>query len=330
MNAVSKHTNVLCLCLLLAVLAFGPAVYAGEPLKVFILAGQSNMEGHGEMIGTTAGHLETLVANNPATYGHLKDGGDWAVRNDVWIHYNRLNASGGDAGLAKGGLSAGYGRSNTTIGPELQFGNVMGDFYDAPVFILKFASGGKSLSVDFRPPSSGWNITPAINGDKGFYYQKMMNVIIDFKADPGSFCGGFNAADGYEVVGFGWHQGWNDLGEAKSAEYEANMVNFIRDVRSGLGLPNLLFSISTTGMAEGAVYTQLENAQLAMADFSTYPLFEGSVAVDDTTSYLREESESPSDQNYHWYRNAESYFLVGTGMGNGMVDLLELKKYLRS
>ena len=322
MKAMSKYTNVLCLCLLLAVLAFGGAVYAGEPLKVFILAGQSNMEGHGEMIGTTPGHLETLVANNPATYGHLKDGGNWAVRDDAWVWYQRMNADGSNAGLVKGGLSAGYGRSDTEIGPELQFGNVMGDFYDAPVFILKVASGGKSLGYDFLSPSSGWDDTPTANGDRGYYYQMILNVVDDFKANPSSFCSGYNAADGYEIVGFGWHQGWNDLDAAMSARYESNMVNFIIDVRSDLGLPNLPFSISTTGMAGGDDYTVLELAQLAMADFSKYPLFEGIVAVDDTTSYQRAQSESPSNQSYHWYRNAESYFLIGTGMGEGMIDLL--------
>ena len=79
----------------------------GSPLKIFILAGLSNMEGHGEMdpVGTQ-GTLEYIAANDPATYGHLKDGGSWAVRSDVWISYLR----GGSTQLC-GGLTAGYGAS---------------------------------------------------------------------------------------------------------------------------------------------------------------------------------------------------------------------------
>ena len=323
MKAVSKHTNILCLCVLPAVLALCGTVYSGERLKVFILAGQSNMEGHGEMYGTTPGHLEILVANDPVTYGHLKDGDDWSVRDDVWIWYQRLTDTGGNAGLVKGGLSAGYGRYDHTIGPELQFGNVMGDFYDASVLIIKVACGGKSLGNDFLPPSSGWDETPTSNGDRGYYYQMILNVVDDFKANPSSFCSGYNAGDGYEIVGFGWHQGWNDrVTAAFAAAYEVNMENFIKDIRSDLGLPNLPFSISTTGMDGGIPDSEVEFAQLEMADFITYPAFEGNVAADDTRPYWRDVSVSPLDQSYHWNRNAETYCLIGTGMGEGMTDIL--------
>lgn len=325
MTAVSKHINVLCLCVLPAVLAFGPTVYGGQPLKVFILAGQSNMEGHGEMSPiTTQGTLEYIVANDPATYGHLKNRQGWIVRDDVYIWYGRMNASGGNAGVVQGGLSAGYGRYDHTIGPELQFGNVMGDFYDAGVFILKFASGGKSLGVDFRPPSSGWPKTPAFTGDKGYYYQKMIDTVNDFKADPQSYYPAYIPADGYEIAGFGWHQGWNDrVNEVFSAEYEVNMANFIRDVRAELGLPNLPFSISTTGMSGGSPDTEVEFAQLAMENFTVYPAFELNVAADDTRPYWRDPSVSPSQtQSYHWNRNAETYYLIGKGMAGGMIDIL--------
>ena len=33
-------------------------------------------------------------------------------------------------------------------------------------------------------------------------------------------------------------------------------------------------------------------------------------------------SVSPFDQGYHWNHNARSYFRVGLGLGNEMVDLL--------
>jgi len=199
----------------------------------------------------------------------------------------------------------------------------MGDFYDAPVFILKFACGGKSLGGDFLPPSSGWDTTPTANGDRGYYYQEMMNVINAFKADPLSFCSGYNAADGYEVVGIGWHQGWNDrVTPAFAAAYEANMENFIKDVRAELGLPNLPFSISTTGMGGGTPDSAVEFAQLAMEDYDKYPEFTGNTAVDDTRPHWRDVSVSPSDQSYHWNRNAETYCLIGQGMGEGMIDIL--------
>ncbi len=71
-----------------------PATGADKPVKVFILAGQSNIEGHGFIKADPKrngglGSLESL-AKNPAMadkFKHLlgKNGG-WAVRDDVWIH----------------------------------------------------------------------------------------------------------------------------------------------------------------------------------------------------------------------------------------------------
>lgn len=310
----------------LAVLALCGTAYPGEPLKVFILAGQSNMEGHGKSYITateTVGTLEYMAINDPDNYGHIMDGGDFVVRDDVWCHYLRL-----DGTLESGNLTVGFGVKNNVpadvrIGPEYQFGFVLGDLYNAPVLIIKCAWGGRSLGNDFRPPSSGWPKTPEAYGDAGYYYQQIIDRVNDFKANPASYCVAYDPADGYEIVGFGWHQGWNDRVDSTfSAEYEVNMKNFIRDIRFDLGIPNLPFSISTTGMAPPPAYTEVELAQLEMENFTKYPDFEGSVAVDDTRPYWRDASESPSSFGFHWNHNGESYYLVGKGMGQGMVDLL--------
>ena len=71
---------------------------AAAPVRVFILVGQSNMEGKGSLK-----HLEELIADKATakTYGHLKTGGDWTKRDDVFIKYND------DRGQGK--LSVGYG-----------------------------------------------------------------------------------------------------------------------------------------------------------------------------------------------------------------------------
>ena len=54
------------------------------PVQVYILAGQSNMEGKGSVV-TVEKQL-----NDPERrdrFAHLKDGDSWAQRDDVWIHY---------------------------------------------------------------------------------------------------------------------------------------------------------------------------------------------------------------------------------------------------
>ena len=99
------------LCVILAGLIHLQIVQANQagkgPVKVFILSGQSNMEGQGKIkIDTNRnegrGSLEYLV-KYPATtkrYKHLTtDNGHWVVRVVVWIWYRGR----------MGGLTVGYG-----------------------------------------------------------------------------------------------------------------------------------------------------------------------------------------------------------------------------
>jgi len=202
----------------------------------------------------------------------------------------------------------------------MQFGHVVGDYHSDQVLLLKIAWGGKSLAVDFRPPSSGGTVGP--------YYTEMMSIINAFKANPKSYYPAYNnSEDDYEIAGFGWHQGWNDrINVAFNAEYESNMKNFINNVRADLGIPKVPFVIATTGMKgwdeTSSKALSLMEAQLAMADASKYPEFEGNVAVVETRGFWRTVAESPANQSYHWNRNAETYFLIGNGMAEEMLDLL--------
>ena len=169
MERKSQYMNIAGICTVLVAIAiaiaFPTEVLSQQPVKVFILAGQSNMEGQGEMTSGAQGNLTYLVQNDTeGTFGHLVDaGGDWVVRDDVWIWYKR-----GGSTVVEGGLSAGYGVNDHCIGPELQFGHVMGDSFDSQVLLIKTAWGGKSLAVDFRPPSSGYDTPPVAEGVKGY------------------------------------------------------------------------------------------------------------------------------------------------------------------
>src|SRR5438132_13061644 len=111
-------------------------------IKVFVLAGQSNMEGKAKL------SLLEYQIKQPATrsrFAHFQKDGQWITRDDVWIKF--LDR--------KGPLTVGYG-SPYCIGPELQFGWTVGDHYDEPVLLIKIAWGGRSLWQDFRPPSAGF------------------------------------------------------------------------------------------------------------------------------------------------------------------------------
>jgi Carbohydrate esterase, sialic acid-specific acetylesterase len=297
------------------VLLFGTSASADPPRKpvpVFILAGQSNMQGQGVIKADLKrnggkGSLEYLVKNaaSGARFKHLIDkDGKWVARKDVWIWYLGK----------KGPLTVGYGGKGTMIGPELGFGQVVGDALDEQVLLIKVAWGGKSLARDFRPPSSGGAVGP--------YYKKIIQhtreVLGNLKTEFPDYQG-----QGYVIAGIGWHQGWNDrVNQGFNDEYEKNLANFIRDIRKDLGVKNLPFVIAETGMSgNGEKHPRALSLMRAQAAVASYPEFKGNVAFVGTKDFWRPREVSPSGQAYHWNSNAETYYLIGAAMGKSMMGL---------
>ena len=126
---------------------------------------------------------------------------------------------------------------------------------------------------------------------------------------------------GYEIAGFFWHQGWNDgCSKEFSREYEANMTNFITDMRKDLGNQDLPFVIATSGMGgpdakgvAGFLAKGIEPKQVAAA-----AKFKRCVAVP-TRHFQR---HKPGRQKSHWHNSAESYCLVGDAAGKAMIGIL--------
>ncbi len=316
---------------LLCLLLLGSSLLcpAAPPVKVFILAGQSNMEGQGFIAADPKrnggkGSLEFLAkdaATAPKFAQLLDPARKWRVRDDVFISYL----------TRKGRLTVGFGANDKLIGPELGIGWVTGDALKEPVLLIKCAWGGKSLAVDFRPPSAGK--PPYSLGEKndaavaqdpaivGKYYRETLALtraaLLQVKElVPGS--------DGrYEIVGFGWHQGWNDrINDKFNAEYESNMAHFIRDMRRELALPKLPFVIAETGMSgPGETHPRALSLMKAQAAVAELPEFKGNVAFVGTRAFWREKEVSPSSQGYHWNTNAETYWLIGEAMGRALLQL---------
>jgi len=311
-------------CVLLAAWAalamVGPtwAAQSGKsPVKVFILAGQSNMEGHGRIAGEQKGTLETLSEDpaSAARYKHLLDkDGNWIARDDVYLYYYS----------PRGKLTIGNSAAKNAIGPELAFGWVVGDFIEAPVLLVKWGPGGCSLAGPWRPPSSGKaGDTPRGEKGVGSQYDGMIAGTKQALADLDT---NFPELAGrkHEIVGFGWHQGWNDGCSARDvAEYEKNMVNFIKDVRKDLGVPNLPFVIGGSGFGGwGQKIDRRLGIMRAQAAMETHDEFKRNVKYVETRGFFRDGPVSPRPIRYHWCCNAESYYLIGEGMGKAMVELL--------
>lgn len=125
---------------------------------------------------------------------------------------------------------------------------------------------------------------------------------------------------GYEIAGFGWHQGWNDAGSGV-LEYEKNMVNLIKDLRSEFKVPNMPVVIAITGMAN-SYCANVITAQMNVGNAALHPEFAGTVTTVDTRPYDFGTPMSASGDGTHWNHNVESYFNFGESMGKAMVALL--------
>lgn len=312
----------------LATLLLTTANAAEKPLKVFILAGQSNMEGHAK--------VETFdfIGDDPATAPLLKmmrgSDGKPAVCDGASISY----LTGGQETNVdlSGKLTAGYGsvwgqapgKLGDKIGPEFTFGLTMDAALDEPVLIIKTAWGGKSLHTDFRSPSAGpyqlskfqlenypkqeghgipknfeeWKVEKA--KATGVYYRVMMEHVKKVLVDPQQVIPNYDAKQGFELAGFVWLQGFNDMVDGhvypkhnqsdRFKLYSELLSHFIRDVRSDLDAPKLPFVIGVMGVGglkDDSV--DMMAFRRAMAAPAAMPEFNGNVTAVETAPFWSDE-----------------------------------------
>lgn len=279
------------------------------PLKVFVLTGQSNMQGHARI--ATLDHLKMYPETEPMFEALVDEKGAPRVLNDVTIAYLTPN------GEKQGKLTVGYGADDGKFGPELAFGSTIHSLLGEPVLIIKTAWGGKSLNTDFRPPGAGPYLfrgeqiarfekqgkdVKAIRAEKkkatGHYYRLTVDFVRKVLGDLENVAPGYDPAQGYELAGFVWFQGWNDMvdqstyprrGEPEGyGEYGELLAQFIRDVRGDLEAPKMPFVIGVLGVG-GPVKDYLPRQKRyakihqgfrdAMAYPATLPEFKGNVSA---------------------------------------------------
>ena len=235
----------------------------------------------------------------------------------MWVSYLS------NGGEKQGQLTTGFGADENKIGPELTFGFQMQKMLDEPILIIKTAWGGKSLHTDFRPPSAGpyiFNETQLeglkkqgkdIDGIKaervkatGHFYRLTIDHAKKVLADIKKVVPHYDPKQGYELAGFVWFQGWNDMvdrgvyttRDQKGGydNYSKALTHFIRDVRKDLSAPKLPFVIGVMG-AGGPVDNYLpdqkryagvhQNFRDAMAAPASLPEFKGNVVTVLTENY---------------------------------------------
>ena len=101
------------------------------------------------------------------------------------------------------------------------------------------------------------------------------------------------------------------------------MVNFINDVRKEFGVPKMPFVIGGSGFGG---WQQTNGRRLgimkAQEAAANRPEFKDNVRYVETRGFYRDEASSPHRFRFHWNGNAETYYLIGEGMGKAMVELL--------
>ena len=276
----------------------GKSVDMTKPVKVFIMAGQSNMEGHARV--TTFDY----IGDDPATAPLLKQmrspDGTPRVCDHVWISYFTGKANG--EGLGK--LTAGFGarggdptKDGGKIGPEFTFGLALDDALKQPVLIIKTAWGGKSLNTDFRPPSAG-PMDGKTAEETGRYYRLMIEHVRMVLKDIKHVIPDYDAKQGYELGGFVWLQGWNDAVDGKVypaqktgnayAKYGEWLADFIRDVRKDLNAPDMPFVIGVMGIGGMDVKGKGADFREAMAAPAALPELKGRVIAVQTAPFWDE------------------------------------------
>ena len=303
------------LALLLPLLASA----AGD-VRVFILAGQSNMEGQavvdlkGKDYNEGKGTLVDFLGKEAGARfrGVLKNAdGSWRTRDDVFVRYDReRNPS------LKGPLGIGFAvYGGHHFGPELMCGHVLGDANDDPVLLIKCAWGGKSLVKDYRPPSAG--------GETGPYYLRMVSQVREALRDMEK---DFPALRGRtpRLSGLVWYQGWNDGIDPRKAvpEYASNLAHLIRDLRKEFAVPDLPVVVGElTGPWRDAP-PEWERLRAAQKSVTLQPEFAATTAFAPTRDSVRRAEDSPNPgHGHHEFGNAETYLLSGESLGAQMARI---------
>ncbi|MEI6972805.1 MAG: sialate O-acetylesterase [bacterium] len=332
-------------------------------MKVFILAGQSNMDGQAE-----ARTIDFLGEDkDPARAALLKtfkpDGKTLVMRDDVWI------TSGGGFGLGEyekfsvyGNLCPGHGgrasrkpdcysRLGSKIGPEYAFGYYMGEALDQQILLIKYGPGGQSLGVNFRPPSAGIPVGAKLE-DVGGQYRLLVGYVRDTLDNLKKHWPTYDEKAGYEIVGFVWFQGYNDKG---NKEYAKELACLINDLRKEFKAPDMKAVIGVIGVngVKNEIGT-MKDLRDAQRSINTMPEFKGNAKAIESAPLLhpdivaiktagwlnmdRDLKKNPitseedamlkratSNFGFHYFGEGRFFILLGKAFADTMLDLLGME-----
>lgn len=287
-------------------------------VRVFILAGQSNMQGYGAINDpqNDPGSLVDVIQNDVnGKWSQIGAINNWTTLENASLYFARNGET------IKSNVTVGQGAFAHLIGPELMFAHQLDAYFEDPVLIIKTAWGGTSLAEDFRPPSAG--------GTTGEFYNTMIETVRNVTDNLGTEFPNLGTTD-FEISGFAWFQGWNDgASDDFLNEYESNLYHLVNDLRNDLDIPDLPVVIASSGQggfeSTNDLWVQSIQNIVAVAQESVGcndTIYGGKVGFVDTKPYYLNLSESPEDAIYHFNNNALTFLNIGKAMGDEMIQAI--------
>lgn len=341
------------------------------PVRVFILAGQSNMDGQA--------HVRTIdflgEDPDPARAELLKvfkpDGENLTTRDDVWVA-NSVHD------ILKPGFGGrrNYSKLGSNIGPEYAFGHYLGEAFEEQVLLIKFAPGGQTLYANFRPPSAGKTGDQKLddqvltkeaadrwNGGRqepvvGLQYRNMVRAVHKTLENLKELYPGYDEKAGYEIVGFVWFQGFNDMFNLNARkQYGANLVHLIKDLRQEFKAPQMKVVVGVMGVngPDNEKNPKQRDVRGGQRFINTVPEFKGNAIAVETAPLLHPKivrllcagwlyterdmkkepiteeeramlSRATSNKGYHYYGSGRFMILAGKLFAETMLELVGEEK----
>lgn len=267
----------------LFLLTFFSAPARAEHYEVFLLAGQSNMDGRAAVKDLT-GDLAHYANVNTNVLINFSAGG---LKRTLTLSKGLKPLQPGYSGTP--GNKNPNALPTKTFGPEVSFGPAIAAALPGKhVVLIKFAEGGTSLGKHWSP------------NEKGKLYEKFIKFVKETQAiikANGDTC---------EIRGMLWHQGESDAASMEPGKYQEALTEFIGRVRSDLGVKNLPFVI-------GQVYDNGKRTNIIADQKATAKAVPGVGFVD--AAVLK-----TFDNGTHL--DAESQIELGKGFARELIPLL--------
>ncbi|MGD1978259.1 MAG: sialate O-acetylesterase [Akkermansiaceae bacterium] len=279
----------------LLALAIVPAA-AVEPVKVFLFAGQSNMEG---------------ADTDPGDVKHFPPYRDvFEPLTDVRYSYQTGARNKSDGWTTLQPVAEDFG-------PEITFARAFRRQSKSPLALIKDAWGGTTIINDWAPDGGD-------EKSKKLYQRFLTHIrarLADFKKEGVP----------YQIEALMWHQGENDMFHREGKlQYGENLKNFIASLRKDLELPDLkifIGEISTKGvwgMDNRANVALIRKGQMKVVEADPKVFFV-------PTSHLSFKVGRPFGLHYHFgtlgqLQHGEAYAKAWFGKDSGKPKAIQMPK----